>query len=192
MSRSPCRVRRRIEPRTASSGGDPREPPETELPDPRHPDNTPATTVAIVESMSRCPRLLKWPRCRGSQPQWRHHAHPTYRHPKPVSNRCRCGTCGNSRLSRGWTSCCAGLSRRGVPPEWDLKQKPGGSVNEILKDTKPANPAGTEKRDPCAPPREPWTECRNRRLHQCTQTLSPFGTAICNYHERCIDTGRHC
>jgi hypothetical protein len=83
------------------------------------------------------------------------------------------------------------LAGEGVPPEWELEQKPGGNVGEFLKQ-KPANPAGTEKRDPCAPPREPWTECRDRRLYQCTQTLSPVGAAICNYHERCTNTGRRC
>lgn len=79
----------------------------------------------------------------------------------------------------------AGPAERDVLPS-------GKSAGEILKETKPANPAGAETRPPCAPPRDPWTECKNRQLYQCRQILSHFGTAICNYRQRCTNTGRHC
>lgn len=79
----------------------------------------------------------------------------------------------------------AGNAERDVLPT-------GKRVDEVLKETKPADPAGTQTRPPCAPAHAPWTVCKNHQLEQCRQSLSHFGTAICNYRDSCRNTGGYC
>ena len=79
----------------------------------------------------------------------------------------------------------AGNAERDVLPK-------GGGVDEYLKETKPANPAGAETRPPCAPPHAPWTVCKNHEVQQCRQALSHFGTKLCDYRDSCRNTGRYC
>jgi hypothetical protein len=79
----------------------------------------------------------------------------------------------------------AGEAERDIQPT-------GKGVGEILKETKPVNPAGAETRPPCAPARDPWMECVSGQLRRCTQSLSRFGTALCNYRNRCLNSGHPC
>ena len=83
------------------------------------------------------------------------------------------------------TPILAGNAERDVLPK-------GEGVDEYLKQTKPANPAGAETRPPCAPPLVPWTVCKNHEIQQCRQTLSHFGTELCDYRDSCRNTGRYC
>ena len=79
----------------------------------------------------------------------------------------------------------AGNAERDVLPT-------GKGIDEVLKEAKPPNPAGTEVRPPCARPRDPWTICKNHELYQCRQALSHFGTAICNYRDSCRNSHHYC
>ena len=68
-----------------------------------------------------------------------------------------------------------------------------GIVNQPPIDvTKPVGSPAPEKRPPCGPPRDPWTDCVSGRLQRCTQALSHFGTKLCNYHNRCVTSEHPC
>jgi hypothetical protein len=41
-------------------------------------------------------------------------------------------------------------------------------------------------------PSDPWTICVSGELRRCTQILSNFGTAVCNYRDSCRNTGSRC
>jgi hypothetical protein len=83
------------------------------------------------------------------------------------------------------------------PPQTPGDGKQDTPAGEILKNpqmdiAKGATPPAKETRPLCGAPRDPWTECKNGELLQCTQTLSQFGPKVCNYHERCVNSGRRC
>jgi len=83
------------------------------------------------------------------------------------------------------------------PPQTPGDGKQDTPAAEVLKNpqmdiTNGAAPPAKEARPLCGPPRDPWTECKNGELLHCKQTLSQFGPKVCNYHERCVNSGSSC
>jgi hypothetical protein len=72
----------------------------------------------------------------------------------------------------------------GVGPDTGTFRKPPFDV------TKDVGVSGVETSPPCAPAREPYTECRSGQLWRCKEGLSHFGN--CQYEHQCLNTNDRC